>query len=214
MEERLRLLSRLMQAGMLSVAIAGVITWNLTWLPASLVSLLVSSVPSMLRKDLKLVLPVELNFWIVLALFLHVVGGFSGFYDSLPGWDHVTHALSASLVAALGFVAVVTIDKYVDSIFLPRQFLFFFIIMFTMAFGVLWEIMEFATDQLTGSRLQYGLDDTMRDMLFDIFGGFIVAFIGTHYLKHTDPEHFALSLDFDEARKRVAGIVRKGREAR
>lgn len=209
MEERLRLLSRAMQAGMASVAVAGVLTGNLTWVPASVVSLFVSEVPSILRKDLKLVLPVELNFLVVLALFLHVVGGFSGFYDDVPGWDHITHGFSASLVAMLGFVAVVTLDKYVDSICLPPRFLVFFLVMFTMAFGVLWEIMEFATDQLLGSRMQYGLDDTMRDLLFDCFGGFIVASIGAHYLRHTTPEHFLEPLDIEEAKERLAKIIKK-----
>jgi len=209
MEERLKLLSRMMQAGMLSVTVAGLITRNLTWVPASALSLLVSEVPSLLRKDLRLVLPVELNFMMVFALFLHVVGGFSGFYDDLPGWDHVTHALSASLVAALGFVGVVAIDKYLDSILLPRQFLFFFIVMFAMATGVLWEIMEFTIDQLTGTRLQYGLDDTMRDLLFDAFGGFAVAFAGAHYLKHTAPDHFVESLNLEEAHRRIKQMAKK-----
>lgn len=214
MEERLRLLSRAMQAGMLAVAVAGIASRNLTWVPAALISFLVSEIPSVVRKDLHLVLPVELNLWIVLALFLHVVGGFSGFYDNVPGWDHVTHALSASLVAALGFVAVVTVDKYAPSIYLPRSFLVFFIVMFTMAFGVLWELMEFANDQLTGSKLQYSLDDTMLDLLFDSFGGFVVAFAGAHYLTHTTPDHFVEALNVEEAKERMMQFIERQRRRR
>ncbi len=203
MEERLKLASRTMQAAMLGVALAGILTLNFTWVPAALFSLFVSAIPAIVRRDLGMVLPVELNFWIVLALFLHVVGGFSGFYDNIPGWDHITHIMSASLVAALGFVAVVTIDKYVESIYLPRPFLTFFIVMFTMAFGVLWEFMEFANDQLAGTHLQYSLDDTMVDMMFDSFGGFIVAIMGAYYLTHTPHEHFVGALDISEAKARL-----------
>lgn len=203
MEERLKLASRAMQAAMLGVALAGMITLNFTWVPAALFSLFVSTIPAIIRRDLGMVLPVELNFWIVLALFLHVVGGFSGFYDNIPGWDHITHIMSASLVAALGFVAVVTIDKYVESIYLPRPFLAFFIVMFTMAFGVLWEFMEFANDQFAGTHLQYSLDDTMVDMMFDAFGGFVVAIMGAYYLTHTAHEHFVSALDISEARSRL-----------
>lgn len=202
MVERLQLMSRGMQAGMVGVAVAGVLTHNLTWVPAAVVSLFVSIIPALARRDLGIVLPVELNFWIVLALFLHVVGGFSGFYDHVPGWDHVTHMASASLVAALGFVSVVTIDKYVDSIDLPRPFLAFFIVMFTMAFGVLWEFMEFANDQLAGTHLQYGLTDTMVDLMFDGFGGFFVAGLGSYYLMHTTHDHFVTGLKVDRARLR------------
>lgn len=211
MEERLKLVSRAMQAGIVGVALAGVVTDNPTWVPAAVFSLFVSAIPALLRRDLGLVLPVELNFWIVLALFLHVVGGFSGFYDHVPGWDHITHMISASLVAALGFVVVVTIDKYVESIFLPRPFPALFIIMFTMAFGVLWEFMEFANDQLMGTMLQYSLDDTMVDMMFDAFGGFIVAVLGEYYLTHASHEHFVTPLKVDQAKVRRSKLnwVRK-----
>ena len=209
MEERLKLASRAMQAGMLGIAVAGLLTANFTWMPAAVLSLFVSIVPSVVRRDLELVLPIELNFWIVLALFLHVIGGFSGFYDNVPGWDHLTHAMSASLVAALGFVVVLSVDKYVESISLPRPFLAFFIIMFTMAFGVIWELMEFSNDQLTGSRLQYDLDDTMVDMMFDAFGGFIVGIAGAHYLIHTTPEHFVASLKVEKTKEKISGLLEK-----
>ncbi len=209
MEERLRILSRAMQAGMLAVALGGIVSRNYTWVPAAVISLFISAIPSIVRRDLHLVLPVELNLWIVLALFLHVVGGFSGFYDNVPGWDHVTHAMSASLVAALGFVAVVVVDKYSSSIFLPRHFLAFFILMFTMAFGVFWELMEYASDELTGSRLQYSLSDSMIDLMFDAYGGFIVAFAGAHYLKHTSADHFVESLGVEKTRERIAEIVQR-----
>lgn len=208
MMDRLKTLSRGMQAGMVGVAIAGVVTHNLTWVPAAVVSLLISAIPALLRRDRKLVLPVELNFWIVLALFLHVVGGFSGFYNNVPGWDHVTHLMSASLIGALGFVVVVTIDKYVDSIYLPRPFLVFFIMMFSMAMGVLWEIMEYVNDSLAGTLLQYSLSDTMYDLLFDGFAGLIVALLGTQYLIRVGPEHFLVSLSAGRAKERISKLVK------
>jgi len=213
LEKKLKLISRCMQAIMVGIAIAGVVTGNLTWVPAALISLFFTEVPSLLRRDMHLVLPLELNFWIVLALFLHVVSGFAGLYDHVPGWDHITHMLSASLIGALAFVVVVTIDKYVDSIYLPRPFLAFFIVMFVMAMGVMWEIMEYGTDALTGSRLQYSLADTMYDLLFDGFTGFIVAIVGAQYLTRVTREHFVESLNVEEAKRRIGNLV-KGRSAR
>ena len=115
--------------------------------------------------------------------------------------------MSASLVAALGFVTVVVLDKYVDSMYLPRPFLAVFIIMFTMAIGVIWELVEFANDQLIGSRLQYSLSDSMTDLLFDAFGGFVVAAAGTRYLIHMSGDHFSESLRLDEAKTRITGML-------
>lgn len=195
---------------MFAIGLAGIVTDNPTWISAAFISLFVSAVPSILARDLKLVLPYQFNFLIVLALFLHVVGGFYGFYDNIPWWDHVTHAMSASLVAALGLVFVVSIDRYYESIYLPRAFIAFFIVMFTMAFGVLWELIEFATDELTGSLLQYSLDDTMLDLMFDGFAGFFVAAATTHYIfRHTTQEKFAQSFDVEAARERLKGIKDK-----
>lgn len=211
MGKRLKLVSRIMQAGMVAVIIGGIVTGNFTWVPAALVSLVISEVPSALRRDLSIVLPVELNLWIVLALFLHVIGGVSGFYDSLPGWDHLTHAMSSSLVAALAFVVVVALDKYVDSIYLPDSFLALFILMFTMAMGVSWEIMEYLVDGLTGSEMQYSLSDTMVDLLFDAFAGLVVAAYGAYYLKNASREHFVGALQLDGAKDRIMAAIEKSK---
>jgi len=207
-QERLTLSSRLMQAGMLAVVLGALVTGNHTWLPAAVISLLVTEIPAILKRNLKLVLPVELNFFIVLALFLHVIGGVYGFYDYISWWDHLTHAMSSSLVAALGFVIVVSIDWYVDSIYLPRPFVAFFVIMFTMSVGVLWELMEWLLDELTGSFLQYSLEDSMLDMLFDAFAGFVVAIATTHYVgKRTTREQFVKSFQMGQAKDKIKRII-------
>ena len=207
MREKLKLLSRVMQVGILVVAAVGIATHNLAWVPAAVISFFVTMIPSIAKRDLGFVLPLELSFWVVAALFLHVVGGAAGLYTSLPGWDHLTHIMSASLIGALGFVLVVVLDKYVDSIYLPPPFLAFFIAMFTMAVGVLWEIMEFANDSIAHTQLQYGLSDTMYDLMFDGFAGLVVAFAGARYLKRMSPEHFVESLGIDDAKERVSAIV-------
>ena len=209
MKEELRLASRAMQAGMVGLALSAPFTGDYTYVPAAVIALLISVLPALIRRDLKLVLPVELNFWIVLALFTHILGIFSGFYDNLPGWDHLTHAMSASLVAALGFVVVVAIDKYAESIDLPPAFLALFIVMFTMAIGVIWELMEFIVDETTGSLLQYSLSDTMLDLLFDAIGGLLVASAGSYYLTHTSVDHFVDSLNVGPAKDRVEKFIER-----
>lgn len=211
MKRRLKLASRAMQAGIVALAVSGIISGETTYVPAALVAFLISELPSLIRRDLKIVLPVELNFWIVLALFVHVLGSFSGFYDNLPGWDHLTHAMSASLIAALGFILVVSIDKYAESIYLPQAFLALLIVMLTMAVGVIWELMEYMIDVLTGSHLQYSLDDTMKDLVFDAIGGLLVASGGTYYLSHTTVDHFVEGFQMSTAKEKVEQIIEKRR---
>lgn len=197
------------QLSMVVLALVLIINEKYTWVPAILVSFLVTLLPSILKHSFRVVLPVWLVLWIVIALFLHSTGGAFGFYDDLPFWDHVTHAISASLIAALGFVVVLTIDDFFDSIYLPRPFVAFFVLMFGVAIGVFWEVMEFSQDQLTGTMLQYNLDDTMWDLFFDGTASLVVAVFSYSYLKNKSAETFVKELGLAHAKKRVTKRLRK-----
>jgi uncharacterized membrane protein YjdF len=101
----------------------------------------------------------------------------------------MTHALSASVVAAAGYAVARAVDVHDDRVRLPRQFMFVFILLVTLAFGVFWEVLEFTIGEvaaLVGSEgailVQYGLGDTMLDLVFDTVGAIIVAVWGTAHL--------------------------------
>lgn len=199
----------ILQLSMLVLALALVLTGNNTWVPATLVSFFITLLPSILKRSVRVVLPVWLVLWIVIAVFLHSTGGAFGFYDDVPFWDHITHAVSASLIAALGFVVVLTIDFFFESITLPRPFVAFFVLMFGMAVGVFWEVMEFSQDALTGTKLQYSLDDTMWDLFFDGMASLAVAVFSYSYLKDKSGEKFAQELGLAHAKKRVSRALKK-----
>jgi hypothetical protein len=63
-----------------------------------------------------------------------------------------------------------------------------FVVQFVIAFGVLWEVLEFAiggVSSVLGSGAiltQYGIEDTMVDLLFDIAGAIVVGVWGTAHL--------------------------------
>jgi hypothetical protein len=57
--------------------------------------------------------------------------------------------------------------------------------------------------------LQYSLDDSMLDLLFDSFAGFIVAAAGAHYLKSTSPEHFVRIMNVEAAKDRLETVRKK-----
>lgn len=195
--ENLRLISRFMQLGFALIIVLGLILGEPEWIPSAIISLIITFIPNMIHRSIRLTLPPELNFLIVLSLFLHTFGGSLGLYETTDWWDHITHGFSAFLVASLGFIGVVIIDKYADSIFLPPRFLSLFIFMLTTAFGVLWELVEFANDQLTGSEMQFSLNDTVVDLMFDMGGAFVVAALGPFYLLGTSQERFFQEMHLD-----------------
>jgi hypothetical protein len=158
------------------------------------VALGVTQLVPLLERDYDVPMDPALTLWITTAVFLHAVGTFgyrpgaAGAYQSLWWYDHLTHALSASVVAAVGYSATRAIDLHSPDVNLPSRFMFVFILLFVLAFGVFWEVIEFAitltAEALGGETIltQYGIEDTMLDLLFNTGGAIVVATWGTAYL--------------------------------
>ena len=158
------------------------------------IGLFVSQLPALLERDYDIPLDTGLTLWITGAVWLHALGtvGLPGseqnFYATVWWWDHVTHALSSSIVAAVGYTTVRAVDRHSDDIYLPPRFMFVFILLFVLAFGVLWEVIEFTLSEVaamvgsTSVLTQYGLEDTMLDLVFDTIGAVVVAVWGTAHL--------------------------------
>ena len=177
--ERHRKLTRILQALLL---VEGVFSVTIN----ALISLAVTFAPTFLERDLDIALDPVLALWITFAVFLHSFGAL-GPYKNIWWWDHMTHALSSSIVAAAGYITVRALDEHSEEVHLPSKYMPVFLVAFVMAFGVVWEVIEFMTGllaQITGTKIltQYGLEDTMKDLLFDSVGALLVAFFGEAYL--------------------------------
>jgi hypothetical protein len=160
--------------------------------------------PAILERDYEIPMNPGLTLWITGAAFLHTIGvvGIPGaeesLYTSIGFYDDITHALSSSVVAGVGYATVRAFDEHADGIELPSRFMFVFILAFVMAFGVSWEILEFSIDivgNAVGSEsvgfTQHGLEDTLTDLVFDTVGGVIVAIWGTAHLSDVSDEIWA-----------------------
>ena len=142
---------------------------------AGVVSLFLTLIPFMIKKKFYITLPWILNFFIVFALYLNMAGiYFQWYHQYSPFYDKFGHFFGSVTVALLSFAYVAIIERY-SKIKLGRFNSFIFIILFTMTLGSLWEIGEFATDQLLGTENQHGLVDTMYDLIFDLIGGILIA---------------------------------------
>lgn len=142
-------------------------------------------VPYIVERELCLVIPWWLTFMIVLSLYIHLAGEYYSWYNLFyPYYDKFAHTISGITVGLLGFTAVLLVDRYTENNF-NRPLIIFMIFMFTMAFGAIWEIIEFTMDTffLYGEPMQHGNTDTMLDMIFVMFGAIIVAALGNFYLR-------------------------------
>jgi hypothetical protein len=186
-ERRQRQFVRAMQIVLLGMVFVGLDRGDLRIVVNAGVGLAVTYVPALLERDYHIPLDAGMTLWITLAVFLHAVGttgvpGLTrGLYDTLWWWDNLTHALSASVVAAAGYATARAIDAHSEAVYLPPRFTFVFVVLFVMAFGVIWEVLEFGIGGAANTfgvqqvLIQHGIDDSMTDLLFDAVGAVVVG---------------------------------------
>jgi len=94
----------------------------------------------------------------------------------------------------LGFLLVYVLNESerVDIHMRPR-FVALFAFLFAAAVGTLWEIFEFAMDQIAGTYMQKpmfgdpsGLTDTMWDMIVNTLGALGISALGWWYMRHRE----------------------------
>lgn len=176
-----------MQLSLFVLVMAGIYMGSTKVVTNAGIGLIATFVPALLERNYSISTDPFLSLWITSAVFFHSLGSF-GFYGAVWWWDHLTHALSASLVAGVGYTVVRSIDLHTEEINLPNRFMFVFILMTVIAFGVVWELFEFGLDilaDMTGWDMplaQHGLDDTMKDMMFNTLGAVVAAVMGQTYL--------------------------------
>lgn len=174
---------RVMQGIIVLLIGYGLVSRNLSVVVNGVLGLVTTVLPAILKRDYQIALEPPLVLWITVAILLHTIG-MTGPYDTVWWWDHLTHTLSATVVAGVGFAVTRAIDEYWEEIYLPPDFMFVFIILFTLAAGVLWEVLEFV-GRVTADALgqgpvliQYDLADSVVDLLFNGLGAVLVAGLG------------------------------------
>jgi hypothetical protein len=115
-----------------------------------------------------------LSAWLGVAGLLHMIG-MLGVYESVWWWDHVTHTVSAALVAALCYGTLLVTTDHSQVVVAALT------VGFTFVGGVFWELIELVARAL-GRRFDidpvlvyYGWDDTVFDLLFDLVGAVVVV---------------------------------------
>ncbi|MDS0294631.1 hypothetical protein [Halogeometricum luteum] len=206
--KRQRQASRVMQALLGLMVVVGLVSRNGGVVVNALVAFAVTFLPGVLEHDYDIPMDAGLTLWLTLAVFLHGLGTvalpFVGTpYADVWWWDHLTHALSASIVAAVGYATARAFDLHSEAVSLPSRFMFVFILTFTIAFGVFWEVIEFLISLAAAAfgvgtvLTQYGLGDTMMDLLFNTLGAVVVAVWGGGQLSGVVT---ALTTRFDRSR--------------
>ncbi len=186
-----RWLLRGMQVVMAASLVAAVVERQ--WLTAVVVAGIfgLMAMPGILGRRFTLYVPAEFELlalaFVFAALFL---GEVRGYYVRFWWWDIALHTTSGLLLGILGFLLIYVLneDERVDLHLRPR-FLALFAFLFAVAVGAIWEIFEFAMDQIFGLNMQKpmlgdlsGKTDTMWDLIVDTLGALVISGLGWWFI--------------------------------
>ena len=180
-----RLLTYGLQLGLVGILGYALATGRTRVLINTVPTLLVAAFPLYVRYRYGRRLHPVLALWIVFAAFLHAAG-ILGPYRTFDWYDQIAHGVSGALVAGVGYALVRTIETEYDDVVVPDNLRFLFVVVFTVSFGVLWEVAEFALGKVAGGTgkavlIQFGLSDVVLDLVLDLVGALLVAFWASGY---------------------------------
>lgn len=136
----------LMRVVVIFYLIIGIIKWNTTTLLAALLSLVLMTIISYLKKKLNLDKKLELLIYIFIIT-TEVLGQIYHFYTRVPIFDIIIHTYSSFVIS---YIALIIIKKHK----LPKIITILFIFSFAMMCESIWEIFEFGTDRLLKTDMQ------------------------------------------------------------
>ena len=161
--------------------------------------LLLTFLPMLLHIRFKIRIPHEFELLAIVFIYATLfLGEVHGYYIRFWWWDLVLHTSAGLLLGILGFLLVYVMnanDKI--NLELTPGFIALFAFVFSIAFGVIWEIFEFSMDNLFGLNMQKpmfndpsGLTDTMWDLIVDTLGALVISILGYGYFRTLDRDSF------------------------
>lgn len=159
------------------------------WLSTATLTVFISLIlmPTQFGRLLRIDLPLDYQVFAVVFMFAALfLGEMREFYFRVWWWDSMLHFTSGILLGLLGFMLAYALneDERID-LHLKPSFMATFAFFFALSMGALWEIFEFAMDQIFGMQMQKpkfgdvsGLTDTMVDQILVALGGFVTGILG------------------------------------
>ena len=175
----------LLQSAIFTLFIIAVRRQNIAVVINAVVAFVLPLLPAVVEIGLSVILTRSVEFgpvlpvWLAVAGFLHLLG-MLGLYESTWWWDHLTHTVSAALVATLLYAGVITTLPAIAGTGDSSGIVVIVTVVFTFAIGVFWELLELVAREV-GERfdiepvlIHYGWRDTIVDLGFDVVGAFLV----------------------------------------
>ncbi len=177
-------ISYTLKAVVVFTIIMSIVRFNLFLMFSSFVILAFSAMPALFERTFRIVLPMEVDLTLTAFLFSHfILGEVSGYYIRFWFFDLILHCSSGIVIGLVGFI-IMYFFLYSSRVSANPLLVSVFTVSFALAAGALWEIFEFAMDQVFGFNMQKsGNLDTMSDLIVDFLGACAVGIGVYRYLK-------------------------------
>jgi hypothetical protein len=163
------------------------------WLNAAAIGgiVLLTALPMLILRRLEIFIPPEFELLAIAFIFAaNFLGSMRDYYERFWWWDLALHTTSGVLLGIVGFLLVYVLNGVPRlALHMRPGFVAFFAFCFALAVGALWEVFEFALDELVGTTMQTpflgdpsGLTDTMWDLIVDALGALAIALFGYRYM--------------------------------
>ena len=114
-----------------------------------LITLLLFTIPTMLEETLKIEFPSMMESIIYFFTFAaEILGEINNFYEIIPFWDSMLHAINGFISAGLGFVMIDILNNNSKKLNLSPMYIAIFAFCFSMTIGVFWEFFEYSQDRI------------------------------------------------------------------
>jgi uncharacterized membrane protein len=121
-----------------------------------IMTLVLFVLPYIIERKFKIEIPDTLEIIILLFIFsAEILGEINSFYTKIPAWDTILHTINGFVMGAIGLSLAELLNNNKNiKVLLSPIMVAIFTFTFSMTIGVLWEFVEFGTDQLLNTDMQ------------------------------------------------------------
>ena len=161
------------------------------WVIGSIVGIIISFIPSIIKMDVSVTLPWSIEFLIVGIIALNMGGVLLNAYYAIPGYSNLTQFLISILVAFIAFALIFILDIYWDGLKMDQSAMAFVVVVTTMAAAVIFEFIKWF--QFFGVKSE-SVEQVLISLLVSTFAGIIMAAVGSFLIKKGDFGYMTASL--------------------
>jgi hypothetical protein len=150
------------------------------WVIGCFIAIFIGFVPSLIHKDIKILLPWSIELLIATVASLNMIGVLLDAYYTIPGFGEITQFFASVLVAFLSFAIIYILHVYWDGLIMDKYAMAFVVVLATMSSGVILEFVKLS--KLFGA-IQTSVEGVLTSLFISTISGIFIAIVGVSLIK-------------------------------